>query len=242
MTASEIIDVIIKTGAKLQVVDGNLSISAPAGKMTTEMLNDLRLNKSDVMAAIQGLTAVETPMGKNQIRPSCWACSHYDGSGASWPGLCRYFETIGQEAKEIDFNKVDPVTGCNCFTPMPAERRAENLEALNLPELPSGDDPDWITPAMYLKPTTRGKGIRRKPSPVALEWLQENRTALKEAGWTMRELYRRNKVEGICWSGVWGKPFFKAYLHDDGVIEFEFVDGGRDVIQTARPLSSGPKI
>ena len=29
----------------------------------------------------------------------------------------------------------------------------------------------------------------------------------------------------------------KVYQHDDGTIEFECVDGGRDVIQTAKPES-----
>ncbi len=74
-------------------------------------------------------------------------------------------------------------------------------------------------------------------SPVALAWLREHRQQLKAAGWTARELWRRNKSKGICWCGLWDKPFLKVYLHDDGVIEFECVDGGRDVSQTARPES-----
>ncbi len=73
-------------------------------------------------------------------------------------------------------------------------------------------------------------------SPVALEWLQEHRQALKAAGWTARELWRRNKSTGICWCGLWDKPFFKAYLHDNGVIEMECVIAGRDCAQTARPM------
>ncbi|MBU0664375.1 MAG: hypothetical protein KJ990_07530 [Proteobacteria bacterium] len=75
------------------------------------------------------------------------------------------------------------------------------------------------------------------PSPVALTWLRDHRQALKAAGWTMRELYRRNRSRGICWCSLWDKPFFKAYLHDDSVIEMECVIAGRDIIQTARPDS-----
>lgn len=97
-----------------------------------------------------------------------------------------------------------------------------------------GDAPNWITPAMYQRQTTRARD-KRRISPVALQWLREHRQELKAAGWTARELYRRNKAEGICWSGIWDKPLCKAYLLEKGVIEFEFVDGGREVIQTARP-------
>ena len=84
-------------------------------------------------------------------------------------------------------------------------------------------------------PRTLQNPVRLMPSPVALEWLRDHRQELRQVGWTMAELYRRNKSQGICWAGIWDKPFFKAYLHDDGIIECEFVDGGRDVIQTARP-------
>ena len=85
-------------------------------------------------------------------------------------------------------------------------------------------------------PEERPLRDNKRPSPVALSWLHEHRQRAKAAGWTMRELYRRNKSPGICWCSLWDKPFFKAFLHDDGVIEFEFIDGGRDVIQTARPM------
>lgn len=97
-----------------------------------------------------------------------------------------------------------------------------------------GDGPEWITPAMYMSPATRGRDTRQRPSPVALSWLQDHRKALKAAGWTMRELYRRNGSRGICWCSLWDKPFFKAYLHDNGIIEMECVIADRDVIQTTR--------
>jgi hypothetical protein len=76
----------------------------------------------------------------------------------------------------------------------------------------------------------------KKPSDVALSWLCEHRQALRRAGWPASQLYRRNKSPGICWCSLWDKPFFKAYLHDDGVIEMECVIAGRDCIQTARPM------
>jgi len=79
-------------------------------------------------------------------------------------------------------------------------------------------------------------------SPVALSWLKDHREALRAAGWTARELYRRNKSPGICWCTLWEMPFLKVYLHDDGVIEFEAVIAGRDIIQTARPMHRARKI
>ncbi|MBV5341768.1 MAG: hypothetical protein J0665_19815 [Deltaproteobacteria bacterium] len=79
-------------------------------------------------------------------------------------------------------------------------------------------------------------------SPVALSWLAENRVRLKDAGWTGRELYRRNKSKGICWCTLWSEPFIKPYLHETGVIEFECVIAGKDIIQTARPMQQARKL
>ena len=79
---------------------------------------------------------------------------------------------------------------------------------------------------------------KTKPSPVALAWLFDHRQLLDDAGWTRAELYRRNKYkQGIAWLKLWDKAFLLAYLHDDGVIEFECSSNGRDFIQTARPAS-----
>jgi hypothetical protein len=84
----------------------------------------------------------------------------------------------------------------------------------------------------------RGKRI----SSVALAWLQNHRQALRQAGWTGRELYRRNKSKGIGWCALWDAPFLKVYLHENGVIEFECVIAGKDIIQTARPMHQARKI
>jgi len=77
-----------------------------------------------------------------------------------------------------------------------------------------------------------------KPSPVALAWIREHRQALQCNGWTMAELYRRNKSRGIAWCGLWEKPFLKVFLQPGGVIEFECIVLGRDIIQTARSLKN----
>ena len=79
-------------------------------------------------------------------------------------------------------------------------------------------------------------------STVALFWLLSHRQELKDAGWTGRELFRRNKSKGICWCSLWDEPFLKVYLHDNGVIEFECVIAGKDIIQTARPMYQARKI
>ncbi len=73
-------------------------------------------------------------------------------------------------------------------------------------------------------------------SPVALTWLRDHRQELRQVGWTMAELYRRNKSPGICWCKLWDAPFLKTYLHESGIIEFECVIAGRDCRQTARPM------
>jgi hypothetical protein len=81
--------------------------------------------------------------------------------------------------------------------------------------------------------------VKKKPSrvfisPVAVEWLREHRQALKAAGWTMRELYRRNRSRGLAWARVWDKMGMTATLQGE-VITITFDDNGRTIKQTARP-------
>jgi hypothetical protein len=97
-------------------------------------------------------------------------------------------------------------------------------------------------PRLNVQPLAVIPGTRANISPVALSWLLSHRQALKDAGWTGRELYRRNKSKGICWCSLWDEPFLKVYLHNNGVIEFECVIAGKDIIQTARPLHKARKI
>jgi hypothetical protein len=101
---------------------------------------------------------------------------------------------------------------------------------------------DLQAPRLNVQPSAVLPGTRANISPVALSWLLAHRQALKDAGWTGRELYRRNKSKGICWCSLWDEPFLKVYLHDNGVIEFECVIAGKDIIQTARPMHQARKI
>ena len=85
------------------------------------------------------------------------------------------------------------------------------------------------------------KGVRRSklqhsaPS-VALTWLNEHRTRLKAAGWTGRELYRRNKSKGLLWMSIWGRPNLQISITPHGIIEFWFAEHRKMVRQTARPI------
>jgi len=72
------------------------------------------------------------------------------------------------------------------------------------------------------------------PSPVAISWLAENKKALRGHGWTMSELYRRNKSKrGLAWLGLWQRTDLEVSLLSCGVIQFYLKD--REIIQTARP-------
>jgi hypothetical protein len=90
---------------------------------------------------------------------------------------------------------------------------------------------------VYYEPSsTAPKKDKRRPTAVALEWLLKNRQELDDAGWTRAELYRRNKSKiGLAWLKLWEEAFSRAYLHEDGTIEFECSMNGRDYFQTARP-------
>jgi hypothetical protein len=169
--------------------------------------------------------------------PSCFSCKSYDGRGSSWPGLCRYPESIGRAALEIDWNVVDPVHGCGCYEPdvkRIAIRDKEpdfcfnNSPFEESPGCPSCDDQVVAAPMP----------CKKKISNVALSWLRDHRQALKAAGWSMRELYRRNRSRGVAWARVWDKEGMTAILRGE-VIEVAFQDGWKVVQQTARPVSRG---
>ncbi|WP_446011362.1 hypothetical protein [Candidatus Electrothrix sp.] len=63
-----------------------------------------------------------------------------------------------------------------------------------------------------------------KMHPRAVAWLADHRTALKAAGWTAKELYRRNRSPGVGWSRLWKKEDLKVVLEPSGRIVFTFSD------------------
>jgi len=83
---------------------------------------------------------------------------------------------------------------------------------------------------------TQSQKLGDRISPIALAWLAENRVQLRKVGWSMRELYRRNISPGIAWSPMWNKDFLKVTLLHSRVIEFEFIDGGKDCTNKAYPI------
>jgi len=171
--------------------------------------------------------------GKDQ-GPSCFSCKSYDGRGSSWPGLCRFPESIGRVALEIDWNVVDPVHGCGCYHP-DAKRIAARDKKPDFCFNDSWGEKSSGSPSCDDKPVVRPIPCREKISPVALSWLREQRQALKAAGWTMRELCRRNRGKGLAWAGIWDIADMTATLQE-GMIVIDFRDGGKVVRQTARPM------
>jgi hypothetical protein len=164
--------------------------------------------------------------GKGQ-GPSCFSCKSYDGIGSSWPGLCRYPESMGRVALELDWNIVDIVNGCGCYQPDAKRITARDKE------------PDFCFDKTPFEGVAGCEPVKKKTSrvfisPVAVEWLREHRQALKAAGWTMRELYRRNRSRGLAWARVWDKMGMTATLQGE-VITITFDDNGRTIKQTARP-------
>lgn len=100
---------------------------------------------------------------------------------------------------------------------------------------------DVTSVAQETAPIKPYRKTKIKPSQVALTWLLEHRQALDDAGWTRAELYRRNKSkQGIAWLKLWEEAFSRAYLNENGTIEFECSIHGRDYFQTARPAAMAP--
>jgi hypothetical protein len=178
------------------------------------------------------------PPASLQTEPvSCFSCAHYDGKGAAWPGMCRYFETIGQAAKEIDFNVIDPVTGCKCY--MARAFTPELVSSITRQRL-HGDDPGYVL-LDSSKKEIRAKQVERI-SIVAAAWLNENKVQLRLHDWTMAELYRRNLSRGIAWSPVWSMFGLTITIEGTGCICFEYsTTTGQKIRQTAFPKRSPSK-
>jgi len=67
--------------------------------------------------------------------------------------------------------------------------------------------------------------------------LNDHKDVLRLAGWTARELYRRDKSKGLAWVAIWDKEALKITVNDDGVIAFLFQSAtNQAVTQTARPI------
>ncbi|MCI5210246.1 MAG: hypothetical protein D3910_15960, partial [Candidatus Electrothrix sp. ATG2] len=70
-------------------------------------------------------------------------------------------------------------------------------------------------------------------------WVADHRTALKAAGWTAKELYRRNRVPGLgWWSRLWKKEDLEVVFEPSGRIIFTFSNSvGAQIKQTGIPQS-----
>jgi hypothetical protein len=93
-----------------------------------------------------------------------------------------------------------------------------------------------VTRVATIASTYKTSAHQQKPSPLAVAWLKDKRQVLKAAGWTARELYRRNKSKGLVWEGIWNKEALTLIIKDDGVIAFQFPTvTGQMITQTTRP-------
>jgi hypothetical protein len=128
------------------------------------------------------------------------------------------------------------------LAPFIREHKAELLAFLQSgSERPLYDECKLSQQKVSDRKTTRSirrSGQSEKMSPRAVAWLTEHRTALKAAGWTGKELYRRNRSPGLGWSRLWKKEDLKAILEPSGRIIFTFSDAlGNLIQQTAIPQS-----
>ena len=128
----------------------------------------------------------------------------------------------------------------NRLVPLVREHKAALLEFLQGgSERPLCDEckpPQQI--ASDREPTRSTQRLRHieKMHPRAVAWLAEHRIALKAAGWTAKELYRRNRSPGVGWLRLWKKEDLKAILEPSGRIIFTFSGAlGNLIQQTAIP-------
>ena len=113
MNAHEILDHIKAENVRIVLLKNDkIDVSGDKVKVA-KLLPFIREHKTEIINFLSG--EVVAPI--NQHEPiSCFSCSNFDGKGSSWPGMCLYFETIGQQAKEINFDMVNPTHGCKFYT------------------------------------------------------------------------------------------------------------------------------
>lgn len=207
---------------------GDLLKIEPKALLTDEIRTEIRKHKADLIKALRRVEPDSRPeVGQTQTAsgPSCRQCFIFDGAGSSWPGMCRYFEQLGQESREIDFKAVNPDNGCRFYQ-----------EAVQESDIaPQTSKQGVAIPTAVLTCKTNKRGVEL-PSPVATAWLLEHREELKGSGWTAGELWRRNKSKrGIAWISMWKRRGLQVDLTRGGVIQFGFPSTRGSIRQTARP-------
>jgi len=117
-STSKLLLALSRQGVTVSLVGGKLKVE-PRLLITDEVKKDIGRHKAEIIATLtDGMGCQSTPPSTPDSQ-GCFECSYYDGKGTGWPGMCRYFETIGKPTKEIDFNVVDPLSGCKCFLMRP---------------------------------------------------------------------------------------------------------------------------
>jgi TubC N-terminal docking domain len=218
---------LIHKGISVSFVNGFLKVE-PKALLTDKIRIGVKKHKAELIEVLLNNVSSNPQRYDKVSISSCWACQYYFAEGSSWPGMCRYFELLGQEAKEIDFYSVDPNKGCRFFL-------KSTHSIISTPKAAELIDLSEMTQSSVVTSNIRSTSINL-PSPIALAWLLEHRDALDKAGWTRPELYRRNKSKrSIAWLKLWDMPFLQVYLHDSGVIEFECSINNRDFFQTTIP-------
>lgn len=170
------------------------------------------LNKEGLDGCVHGTDEVPYPEPVIDGLHPCSQCGEFFYEGSRGGYFCKRCQGLPEG--------VEPVQVVRGITP----RGKDSLR---------GDAPDWFTPGQDGPQRRRTRG---RLSPLAIAWLRENKAALKATGWTTGQLWRRNKARGICWMAVWDRKDIEATLHHTGKISVSFGDGGKKVIQSARPM------
>lgn len=113
LNSFEFFRLLVGMGISVSLQDGRLKVK-PKNLLNDEIREEIKSHKAELIDTILSINeSAYRQRGIKKSRISCWCCAHYDGRGPAWPGMCRYLELSGKEAKEIDFNVVDPNKGCH---------------------------------------------------------------------------------------------------------------------------------
>jgi len=236
LNTSEFLNSLSRIGLSISLANDRLKIT-PVDLLTDEIRNGIKEHKAEIMAALSDSARQHNPVDPGRMwapnNPFVCECGFKTGWLRDGKPLCPACDGkppagMPEGPRLNDVDPGIPSTGPCLICGVPLDQ----------------DGAECWHRAFHLRTTTpappkpRNVGI----SPIALSWLRENRAELKQYGWTMAELYRRNKSRGIVWVKLWSMPGLSVAIEGTGCISFQFVTAtGQKIRQTAWPKRIPPK-
>ncbi len=198
-------------------------------------LTEIDFNVVDVAHGCQSYEISQKPEIKARVNPEPWGIADVDQGTPVSPLLDGGMPVV-EQVPDVDGSVLSRQTGALKTADSPKFWSSDPHPEMGKPTAVPISEKVAAAPRQTVVPAAINCQSSKSLSTMAVSWLLRNRQGLKAAGWSCRELYRRNISPGILFSPIWEKPFLKVTLLESGAVEFEYLDAGRACINTARPM------